>query len=221
EATLGDLKAHCRVRVAPKLPFTADFTKVPMGRTPAAWVNTQGKFSVIEGPKGIADHPILSKRNNQPNILVARANAYIGAPTLSDYTIEVDEYATKVKTDLSDMGCGNCRYEVILFGNDQKLRVSSWSAQGRVEETIPFAWKPDAWYHLKLKVTPQDGKALVQAKVYPRDEKEPDKWTMELTDAYPNTEGTPFLYGYSVGDVGPMEPGTSVYFNNLKIYPNK
>ena len=105
EATLGDLKAHCRVRVAPRLPFTADFSKVPMGRTPAAWVNTQGKFSVIAGPQGVADHPIFSKRNNQPNILVARANAYIGAPTLSDYTIEVDEYATKVKTDLPDMGC--------------------------------------------------------------------------------------------------------------------
>ena len=95
EATLGDLKAHCRVRVAPKLPFTADFSKVPLGRTPAGWVNTQGKFSVIEGPKGVADHPILSKRNNNPNILVARANAYIGAPTLSDYTIEVDEYGTQ------------------------------------------------------------------------------------------------------------------------------
>ena len=54
-----------------------------------------------------------------------------------------------------------------------------------------------------------------------RDDKEPEKWTMELTDTYPNTEGAPFLYGYSVGDVGPMEPGTSVYYDNLKIYPNK
>jgi outer membrane protein assembly factor BamB len=220
EATLGDLKAHCRVRVAPKLPFIADFSKVPLGRTPAAWVNTQGKFSVIEGPKGVADHPVFSKRNNNPNILVARANAYIGAPTLSDYTIDVDEYATKVKTDLSDMGCGNSRYEVILFGNDQKLRLSSWSAQGRIEQTIPYDWKPDTWYHVRLKVHPDSGNALVQAKVWPRDDKEPEKWTLEVTDAYPNTEGAPFLYGYSVGDVGPMEPGTAIYYDNLKITPN-
>ena len=101
---MGDLKTHCRVRVAPKLPFTANFSKVPLGRTPAAWVNTQGKFAVIEGPKGVADHPIFSKRNNNPNILVARANAYIGAPTLSDYTVEVDEYGTKVKTDYARHG---------------------------------------------------------------------------------------------------------------------
>ncbi len=221
EATFGDLKTHCRVRVAPKLPFNADFSKVPLGRTPAAWVNTQGKFSVIEGPKGVADHPIFSKRNNNPNILVARANAYIGAPTLSDYTVEVDEYGTKVKTDMPDMGCGNSHYELVLFGNDQKLHILSWDAQSRIDTNAPFAWKPDTWYHLKFKVSPKDGKALVQAKVWPRDDKEPEKWTLEVTDAYPNTEGTPFLYGFSVGDVGPQEPGTSIYYDNLKIYPNE
>ena len=221
EASLGDLKAHCRVRVAPKLPFTADFSKVPLGRTPAAWVNTQGKFAVVSAPKGLnTDRPVLMKRNNQPNILVARANAYIGAPNLSDYTIEVDEYGTKVKNDLPDMGCGNSRYELILFGNDQKLRVTSWSAQGRVEQSIPFEWKPDTWYHLKFKVSPQNGKAIVQAKVWPRDDKEPEKWTVEVEDAYPNTEGAPLLYGFSVGDVGPDQPGTAIYYDNLKIYPN-
>ncbi len=220
EATLGDLKTHVRVRVAPKLPFAADFSKVPLGRTPAAWVNTQGKFSVIEGPKGVADHPIFSKRNNNPNILVARANAYIAAPTLSDYTVEVDEYGTRVKTDLPDMGCGNCRYEMQLAGNDQKLRVVSWDAQSRIDESIAFPWKPDTWYRMKFKVTPQNGKALIQAKAWARDDKEPEKWSIEVEDAYPNTEGTPFLYGFSVGDVGPKEPGASIYYDNLKIYPN-
>ncbi len=220
EATLGDLKTHVRVRVAPKLPFTADFSKVPLGRTPAAWINTQGKYSVIAGPAGVADHPIFSKRNNNPNILVARANAYIAAPTLSDYTIEVDEFGTKVKTDMPDMGCGNCRYELQLAGNDQKLRIVSWDAQSRIDEVVPFSWKPDTWYRMKFKVMPKDGKALLQAKVWARDDKEPEKWTIEATDAYPNTEGTPFLYGFSVGDVGPKEPGTSIYYDNLKIYAN-
>ena len=183
-------------------------------------MNTQGKFSVIEGPKGVADHPIFSKRNNNPNILVARANAYIGAPSLSDYTVEVDEYGTKVKTDMPDMGCGNSRYELVLFGNDQKLHVLSWDAQSRIDESAPFAWKPDTWYHLKFKVSPKDGKATVQAKVWARDDKEPEKWTIEVEDAYPNTEGSPFLYGFSVGDVGPMAPGASIYYDNLKIYSN-
>ena len=222
EATMGDLKTHCRVRVAPTLPFTANFSKVPLGRTPAAWVNTQGKFSVIAGPKGVADHPVLSKRNNNPNILVARANAYIGAPTLSDYTIEVDEYGTKVKTDMPDMGCGNSRYELQLAGNDQRIRLVSWVAEGRIDKAEPFAWKPDVWYHMKFKVSPtKDGKALAQAKVWPRGDKEPEKWTLEVEDAYPNNEGAPLLYGFSVGDVGPKETGASIYYDNLKIYPNE
>ena len=121
--------------MAPKLPFTADFSKVPVGRTPAAWVNTQGKFSVIAGPQGVADHPILMQAQQQRQLLVARANAYIGAPTLTDYTIEADVYGTKVKSDMPDMGMRRQPLRAVLFGNDQKLRLASWNAQGRIEKT--------------------------------------------------------------------------------------
>ena len=31
----------------PALPYTADFSKVPEGRTPAGWVNSQGKFAAV------------------------------------------------------------------------------------------------------------------------------------------------------------------------------
>jgi outer membrane protein assembly factor BamB len=219
EASLGDLKAYCRVRVAPKLPFVADFSKVPLGRTPAAWVNTQGKFSVVNVP-ALADHPILAKRNNNPNPLVARANAYIGVPTLSDYTIEADLYGTKVMTDMPDMGVGNSRYELMLVGNAQKLRLLSWTSERRIDQTIPFPWKPETWYRMRLTASVKDGKGLIKAKVWPRDDKEPEKWTVEVEDAYPNTEGSPFLYGFSTGDVDAMHPGSAIYYDNLKIVPN-
>ncbi len=221
EATLGDLKVHCRVRVAPKLPFVADFSKVPLGRTPAAWVNTQGKYSVVPMPGAADKRPVLAKRNNNSNILVARSNAYIGAPTLSDYTIEADLYGTQVKTNLPDMGVGNCRYELTMAGNNQKLRLLSWDAESRIDDSIDFAWKPDTWYHLRLKVSVKDGKGLIQGKVWPRDDKEPEKWTIEVEDAYPNTEGSPFLYGFSVDpEESPAHPGTAIYYDNLKIAPN-
>ncbi len=74
DAKVGDLKGYARIRVAPKLPFVADFTKVPLGRTPAGWVNTQGKYSMID----FKGKPVLMKRNDNPNPLVARVNAYIG-----------------------------------------------------------------------------------------------------------------------------------------------
>ena len=38
--------------MAPELPYKADFSKVPEGRTPGGWVNTQGKFGVEKLPDG-------------------------------------------------------------------------------------------------------------------------------------------------------------------------
>jgi outer membrane protein assembly factor BamB len=216
-ATLGELKAHARIRVSPKLPFVADFTKVPLGRTPAGWVNTQGKYSMID----FQGKPVLMKRNDNPNPLVARVNAYIGASNLSDYTIQSDVYGTKVRTDLPDMGVGANRYTLMLIGNSQELRVGDWDAQSRADTNMPFAWKPDVWYTMKLTVTVKDGKAEVRGKVWPREEKEPEKWTIELSDPLPEKEGSPFLFGNATGAVGPGNPGTTVYYDNVKITPNK
>ena len=122
-AKVGDLRAEARVRVTPKLPFVADFTKVPDGRTPAGWVNTQGKFSMVK----FDGKPVLMKRNDNPNILVARTESYIAAPNLADYTIQSDVYGTKVKTDMPDIGVGNCRYQLQLIGNLQILKLHTWT----------------------------------------------------------------------------------------------
>ena len=217
DAKLGDVKGHARIRVAPKLPFVADFSKVPLGRTPAGWVNTQGKYSMIS----FGGRNVLMKRNDNPNPLVARVNAYIGAPNLTDYTIESDVYGTKVKTDLPDMGVGTCRYTLMLLGNDQKLRVVDWDAQSRIEKNVDFAWKEDVWYRMKLSVSVKDGKAEVLGKVWDRSAAEPAAWTVEMTDPMPETEGSPFLFGNATGAVGPGAPGTTVYYDNVRITPNK
>ena len=52
----------------------------------------------------------------------------------------------------------------MLQGNIQKLRIVSWDALPRVDETINFAWKPGAWYHLKLTVDVQDKQAVIKGK---------------------------------------------------------
>src|SRR5262249_6801079 len=195
-ATLGDLTGSCRVRVAPRLPYAADFSKVPVGRTPGGWVNTQGKFSVIELKDG---KKVLKKRNDAPSPLVARAHAFIGLPSMTDYTIEADVLSTKVGDDLSDVGVVANRYVFQLSGNVQQVGIISWDAQKRVDKSIAFAWKPDVWYRLKLTVEVNGDKATVKGKVWPRAEAEPKDWTIEFVDPAPNKEGAPALYGYSAG----------------------
>jgi len=216
-AKLGDLSTHTRVRVAPRLPYAMNLVPVPEGRAPSGWVNCQGKFLVTT----LRDRKVLKKNNTIPSPLVARANAYIGVPTLSDYTIEADEMGTKLKTDMPDMGLTNTRYTLMLDGNKQVLRLMSWEALPRVDKTIAFAWKPEVWYRLKLTATVVDGKGTIRGKVWERDQPEPPDWSVEFVDPSPNTEGAPAIYGFSTGIQGPQEPGTAIYYDNVKVNPNK
>src|SRR5262249_35279809 len=70
----GKLKARARVRVAPKLPYTQDFEKVPVGAVPGGWVNTQGKFRVVELKEADGTtSKVLFKVNTNPAPPVARS----------------------------------------------------------------------------------------------------------------------------------------------------
>jgi hypothetical protein len=196
-----------------------DFSMVPDGRTPAGWVNTMGKFMVVKGPNG---KKVLRKRNDNAAPPVARVNAYIGAPDLSDYTIETEVYGTQVRDkDMPDIGIGANRYMLLLIGNDQEVRLGTWDAQKRVEKKLPFEWKPETWYRLKLTATVVDGKGIVRAKVWPKEEKEPEKWTLEIEDPVPNTEGAPVLYGFPNGTIDAKNPGPEIYYSYVRITPNK
>lgn len=215
-AKLGELTAKARVRVAPKLPYKQDFEKIPDGAVPGGWVNTQGKFLVatVDGNK------VLKKVNDKASPLIARGNAYIGLPTLKDYTIACDVLGTKKGDDLPDMGIIANRYTLMLAGNVQKLRIVSWDALPRIDQTISYPWQPKVWYRLKLTVAIHGDKALVRGKVWPRDEKEPDAWTVEVTDSRPNREGSPALYGY-VSGILEGQPGNDIFYDNVVTTPNK
>jgi outer membrane protein assembly factor BamB len=216
-ARAGGLSAYVRVRVAPLLPYANDFSKVPVGRTPGGWVNCQGKFAVAMMKDGTL---ALKKRNDAPSPLVARAHAYIGLPQLTDYTIEADMQGTKLNADLPDMGVEANRYGFHLVGNTQQLRLISWDALPRIDRTIAYEWKPDVWYRMKLTVEVKDGKAIARGKVWPREQPEPKEWTLTVEDPTPNREGAPALYGLSTG-IQEKTPGTTVYYTNVKVTPNK
>lgn len=204
--------SYARVRVVPNLPYKQDFDKVPVGRVPAGWVNAQGKF-LVEQKDGAT---VLRKTSDNPNPLLARAFAYIGPPTMKDYVIECDLSGTRKGSDLPDMGIVNARYSLILDGNKQQLRLLSWEALPRVDKSISFPWKENVWYRMKLVVDAQGDKAITRGKVWPRDQKEPEAWSIEFEDPVPNKEGSPALYGYSTGILG-NDSGTIVYYDNVSI----
>lgn len=225
----GKLVGKARVRVAPKYPYTQDFEKIPDGAVPAGWVNTQGKFLV----KTIKGQKVLGKVLDKPSPLLSRANAYIGMPTDENYTIESDVSGERIVTVMkgddgtekviehsADFGIIANRYVLFVHGSINSLRISSWDALPRVDQTVPFAWKSGEWYRMKLSVDINDGKAIVRGKCWPRDEKEPDAWTIELKDPVANKSGAPGLYAYVTGNLQ-GNPGTEILFDNVKITPNK
>ena len=54
----------------------------------------------------------------------------------------------------------------------------------------------------------EDGKATVRGKVWPRDDKEPEEWTIEAVDPHANENGSPGLYLYSMAEA---------YYDNIIV----
>jgi outer membrane protein assembly factor BamB len=216
EAAAEGLKSRARVRVAPILPYKQDFEKVPVGAPPAGWVNAAGRFVVVEhdGSK------VLKKQAENSNPFFSKANAYITAPTTTDYTIAADVSATQVRGGLPDAGVVANRYSLVLRGQTGELRLVSWEARPRLQKEVPFPWKPGVWYRMKLTVEVAGDTAKVRGKVWERGQPEPAAWTVEVDDPFPDREGSAALYGYS-SNILEGEAGAEAFFDNVSITPNK
>jgi hypothetical protein len=220
-AKAGALTATARVRVVPQLPYKQDFTQVPVGAVPGGWVNAQGKFQVMEkdGEK------VLFKVNTNPRPPVARAYAYMTPPTSTGYTVEADVMGVERKGKLPDAGILANRYTLYLSGaGDDKgqlgLRLISWEALPRIDESVPMAYKSGTWYRMKLTVEVGDKEAVVRGKVWERGQAEPPAWTIEFKDPLPNREGAAAVYGYVTNAEG-TEPGSEIFFDNVAVTPTE
>ena len=80
-------------------------------------------------------------------------------------------------------------------------------------KSIPFAWKKDTWYRLKLRVAQAGDKAILKGKAWQADQKEPDKWMIELEDPNPNRNGNPGLWGFSNDH--------EIFYDNIVVTPNE
>jgi outer membrane protein assembly factor BamB len=207
KATVGALSGVSRIRVLSHLPLTENFDAMPAGAPPRYWINTTTKYEVrdVEGKKYLA--------KLADNAATKRARSFFGMNNEHDYTIEGDVMAIEKRRQLGDAGIVAQRYQLVIFGNAQRLELQPW--QPETERTVvhEFAWKKDTWYHLKLRVENMPGgKVKAQGKAWPTGEPEPAAWLVERIDPIGNREGAPGIYADA-----PFE----VYFDNIKVTSNQ
>jgi outer membrane protein assembly factor BamB len=206
-ASSGALKGEARARVIHPLPWTETFDEIPDGGVPAGWVNaTAGKFKVatLNGQK------VLEKAPDET--LFSRIRMFIGPTDWSNYTFEGDVRVNMKRRQMGDIGLTAQRYTLALYGNEQKLKIEPWEPEVQRTVAVPFEWKADAWYRLKIRVENMpDGKVRVRGKAWPAGEPEPAPWMIEKIDPIGNREGAPGIFA-----TAPF----GLYLDNLKLTAN-
>lgn len=212
------MESSARVRVVPPLPISESFDGMKAGTQPPGWIGVDLKTELVDLDGNIA----LKKKAESPSAPYSRMRAFSNPPRLAGYTVEADVMGEAKKGRhpvLSDLGLINCRYNLILMGYEQTLRVVTWAAMPRIQKEVPFKWEEGKWYTMKFEVRPEGDKNLLLGKVWPKGEEEPGDWMIRVEDDCPNKEGSPGLYAYSKGTTARKE-GSPVYFDNYRVYRN-
>lgn len=201
----GGQTATARVRIVPPLPWRFDFNDK---QVPPTWIGAANRHQ----PKELDGEAVLVKVSNIPK--GTRSQSWMGPTDLHDYTIQADILATERNGTLPDVGVINQRYTLALNGV-QELQIRSWTSrlELRFAKTIPFTWQAGSWYTLKLQCENADGQAVLRGKVWPRGQAEPVVWSIEASDATPNTVGSPGLFGNATD--------AEFYIDNVEVHANQ
>jgi outer membrane protein assembly factor BamB len=180
-----------------------------------AWPNKKGiELTVERGPRKITGKGgVLLKITTIPR--GARSQTWFGQTDLHDYTIQSDVCGATRNGRLPDVGVIGQRYSMVLMGDSQKVEIRTWPAHDyRMRKSVPFTWKPEIWYTMKFRSSNEDGKVKLSGKVWPRGEKEPAQWTVEVTDPspHPNVTGSPGIFGDT--------QITEVFYDNILVTKN-
>jgi outer membrane protein assembly factor BamB len=207
KATAGGLTGEARARVVRPLPWKETFDSYADGAFPPGWVNAQaGKISVttLNGQK------VLQKAPDET--IFKRIRAFIGPVDWSNYTFEADVRATERRRQMGDVGVTAQRYSLVLYGTSQRLKLEPWEPETKRTVNVPFAWKPDTWYRIKLRVENLAGGSVrAQGKAWPVGEPEPAKWMIERVDPIGNRQGAPGLF---------IDAQFGAYLDNFSIVAN-
>ncbi len=133
KATAGALSGASRVRVLPGLPISENFDAMPAGAPPKHWINTTTKYEVrdVDGKKYLA--------KLADNAATKRARSFFGKFSEHDYTIEGDVMAAEKRRQMGDAGIVGQRYQLVLFGNAQRLELQPWQPETERTVTHDFA----------------------------------------------------------------------------------
>ncbi len=220
QADLDGLKGLIRGRVMPHLPIQENFEEFTLNSTttnsvepptafaypPLPWIGARFRFEVrdVDGSKALT--------KTIDNRLLQRSTAFIGEPSMKNYTVQADVRSEGRARKMSEVGIINQRYVIVLKGNSQELEVNS--NQERLRVAKPFRWKPNVWYTVKARVdVAPDGSGVVHARAWPRGEPEPGTWTIEVPHKTAHNEGSPGLYAFSPQNM-------RVYVDNIQVTAN-
>ena len=114
---------------------------------------------------------------------------------------------------MGDAGVIAQRYALVLFGNAQKLELHPWQANPARTVEVPFAWKPETWYRVKLRVDNRpDGTTQVRGKAWLAVEPEPAAWPIDYVDRMPHRQGAAGIYA---------DASAEVFVDSIKVTPNQ
>jgi len=190
KATVGGLTGEARARVAHPLPWTENFDSYADGAIPPGWANTvPGRLVVatLDGQKVLQKEPL--------NTIFQRGRTFIGPTNWSDYTFQADVRAPQRRRQMADVGITAQRYSLVLYSTTQQLKIEPWEPETQRTVTVPFAWKPDTWYRLRLRVENlPNGQVRARGKAWAATDSEPAEWMIDKTDPIGNREGAPGLF---------------------------
>jgi outer membrane protein assembly factor BamB len=206
--TADGLTGESRVRVVRPLPWTETFESYTDGASPPGWVNlavSQVAVTTVDGEKVLEKKPIEN--------IFKRTRVFIGPSDWSDYTFEADVRTPMRRRQMADLGITVQRYTLALYGTIQKLKLEPWEPETTRTITVPFSWKPDAWYRMKLRVQNlANGSVQVQGKAWAVEEPEPSAWMIDYVDPIGNRQGAPGLY---------LNAEFGAYLDNFKLSANQ
>ncbi len=210
KATVGSLTGEARARIVRPMPWTETFESMPEKSVPAGWVNAGGPLgplavTTLDGQKVLQKTPT--------NTLFKRSRVFIGPVEWSNYTMQADVRAPTRRRMQADVGITVQRYSLVLYGTTQRLKLEPWEPETQRTVTQPFAWKPDTWYTLKLRVDNlPNGQVRARGKAWPAGEAEPAEWQIDKTDPIGNRQGAPGFF---------IDAEFGAYIDNLQLTPNQ
>lgn len=219
QAKWNNLAATTRGRLIATYGHKETFESLPLGQKnnegadvgfpPLPWLGARVKWHVFEkdGNKFAG--------NRLDSLLFMRTMNFIGGPAMKNYTFEADVMTDGNRRIMSNIGVVNQRYLFNMAANNRVLEVSS--THERFAASVPFEATPNTWYRLKTRVDrdPTGEGGFVRAKLWPRGEPEPAKWTLEVHQAKLHTHGAPAVYAFS------PQSQKRVFIDNLSLTANE